>query len=93
MSSDKWNGVPLVLVVVKNCLDWHGEEDGERVALIWEKDRHEAVTYQYVWVVVVWGWGSSPHYCLCLCVRICVWCALVLVHSRVVLNVANDCTS
>ena len=49
MSSDKWNGVPLVLVVVENCLDRHAEEDGERVALIWEKDRpgeHEAVTYR-----------------------------------------------
>ena len=94
MSSDKWNGVPLVLVVVENCLDRHAEEDGERVALIWEKDRpgeHEAVIYRYVWVVV--GGGSGPHYCQCLCVRICVWCALVLVHSGVVLNVANDCTS
>ena len=49
MSSDKWNGVPLVLVVVENCLDRHAQEDGERVALIWEKDRpgeHEAVTYR-----------------------------------------------
>ena len=74
MSSDKWNGVPLVLVVVENCLDRHAEEDGERVALIWEKDRpgeHEAVTYRYVWVVV--GGGSGPHYCQCLCVRIRAW--------------------
>ena len=97
MSSDKWNGASLVLVVVENCLDRHAEEDGERVALIWEKDRpgeHEAVTYRCVcgWCMV--GGGSDPHYCLCLCVRICVWwCALVLPHSGVVLNVANDCTS
>ena len=85
MSSEKWNGASLVLVVVENCLDRHTEENGERVALIWEKD------YRYVWVVV--SGGSGPHYCLCLCVRIRGWCALVLPHSGVVLNVANDCTS
>ena len=82
MSSDKWNGVPLVLVVVENCLDRHAEEDGERVALIWEKDRpgeHEAVTYRCVWVVVVVGFG--PHHCLCLCVRIRVWCGVLLCLS------------
>ena len=33
---DKWSGASLVLVVVENCLDRHAEEDGERVALIWE---------------------------------------------------------
>ena len=94
MSSNKWNGASLVLVVVENCLDRHTEENGERVAPIWEKDRlreHEPVTYWYVWVGV--GGGSCPHYCLCLCVRIRVWCALVFVHSGVVLSVANDCTS
>jgi len=59
MLSDKWNGASLVLVVVENCLDRHTEENGERVALIREKDRlreHEPVTYWYVWVVHG-GWG------------------------------------
>ena len=89
MSSEKWNGASLVLVVVENCLDWHAEEDGERVALIWEKAWHGSMK----WSPTGGGGGSGPHYCLCLCVRIRVWCALVLVHSGVVLNVANDCTS
>ena len=80
MSSDKWNGVPLVLVVVENCLDRHAEEDGERVALIWEKDRpgeHEAVTYRYVWVVV----GGVPvHIIASVCVSVYV-CGVLLCLS------------
>ena len=90
MSSDKWNGASLVLVVVENCLERHAEEDGERVAFIWEKDRpgeHEAVTYRYVWVRV------PVHIIACVCVSIYVCGVHVLVHSGVVLNLANDCTS
>ena len=80
MSSDKWNGVPLVLVVVENCLDRHAEEDGERVALIWEKDRpgeHEAVTYRNVWVVVV---GVPVHIIASVCVSVYV-CGVLLCLS------------
>ena len=81
MSSEKWNGASLVLVVVEICLDRHAEEYGERVALIWEKDRHgehEAVTYRCVWVVVYrWGFRATllpafvcPYTCVvCSCAR------------------------
>ena len=68
----------------------HAEEDGERVALIWEKDRpgeHKAVTYRYVWVRV------PVHIIACVCVSIYVCGVHVLIHSGVVLNLANDCTS
>ena len=73
--------MPLLrmLVVVENCLDRHAEEDGERVALIWEKDRpgeHEAVTYRYVWVVVD---GVLVNIIACVCVSVYV-CGVLLCY-------------
>ena len=73
MSSEKWNGASLVLVVVENCLNRHAEEDGERVALIWEKDRpgeHEAVTYRWV--------GVPVHIIACVCVSVYVFGSVLL---------------
>ena len=74
--------MPLLrmLVVVENCLDRHAEEDGERVALIWEKDRpgeHEAVTYRYVWVVVD---GVLVNIIACVCVSVYVFGGVLLCY-------------